>query len=109
MAAAGDVPVLAVVRPESSSAAALAALPVPAGYLAAAAGDLGSTLPDAAVDHRVDVAALLDVRRAALAAHRTQIDLLDEGFALSNRIAQPLLPVEHYRVLTGDVTPDLLP
>jgi N-acetyl-1-D-myo-inositol-2-amino-2-deoxy-alpha-D-glucopyranoside deacetylase len=109
MAAAGPVPVLAVVRPAAESAAAVAALPVPDGHRAAGPGDLGGTVPDDRVDLRVDVDDLLDVRRAALGAHRTQIELLAEGFALSNRIAQPLLRTENFRVLAGSVPPDLLP
>ena len=37
----------------------------------------------------------------ALAAHATQVELLDGGFALSNRIAQPLLDHEYFRLLAG--------
>lgn len=59
------------------------------------------------VDVRVEVAPVLDRVRGALAAHVTQVRLLDQvehgpaalgAFALSNDMVQPLLPQEAYRV-----------
>ncbi len=44
-------------------------------------------------------------RRLALAAHATQVELLPAGFALSNRIAQPLPDTEFYRLLAGAPVP----
>lgn len=95
--------VLAAVRPRSAAAAALAGLPVPAGYRAAEAADLGY-LADSC-DVAVDVTAWADRRRAALAAHATQLELIDGGFALSNRIAQPTFDVECFAVLAGAPLP----
>ena len=46
-------------------------------------------------------------RRLALAAHATQVELLDHGFALSNRIAQPLAGAEYFKLLRGDPPPAL--
>ena len=40
-------------------------------------------------------------RRLALTAHATQVELLDGGFALSNRIAQPLPDTEYFKLLHG--------
>ena len=40
-----------------------------------------------------------------MAAHATQVELLPGGFALSNRIAQPLLDAEYFRLLAGDPPP----
>ncbi len=98
--------VLAVVKPVGEYHAALTGLPVPSGYLPALDGDLGTLIADDLVDLRVDVAAHRADRRAALAAHATQLDLLPGGFALTNRIAQPLLDAEYLRVLAGDADPD---
>ncbi|GGL86446.1 N-acetyl-1-D-myo-inositol-2-amino-2-deoxy-alpha-D-glucopyranoside deacetylase [Nakamurella endophytica] len=98
---AGVDRVVAVVRPRRESLQALQALAVPPGLRAARPEDLGFTVDDEAVDIRVDVERYADARGCALAAHRTQLDLLPGGFTLSNRFAQPLLPVECYRVLHG--------
>ncbi len=101
-AAACGVPrVLAVIRPRSVVAAALADLPVPVGYRRAALDDLGSLCADEQVAFAIPVGHWAAARRAALAAHRTQLDLLPGGFALTNGLAQPLLAVEYYRLLAG--------
>jgi N-acetyl-1-D-myo-inositol-2-amino-2-deoxy-alpha-D-glucopyranoside deacetylase len=101
-AAAGRVPrLLAVVKPAGVVAAALAAHPPVPGFRAAEPDDVGFRVADDAVAASVPVAPWSDRRRAALAAHATQVTLLPGGFALSNRIAQPDLPVESYRVLAG--------
>nr|WP_202627781.1 PIG-L family deacetylase [Cellulomonas sp. APG4] len=64
------------------------------------------------VDVRIDVVPVLDRVLGALAAHATQVRLLDEvehgpaalgAFALSNDVVQPLLPQEAYRVVSGGV------
>lgn len=91
--------VLAAVRPRQMAVAALAGLPVPAGYRAAEPADLGY-LADSC-DVAVDVTAWSLRRRAALAAHATQLQPIDGGFALSNRIAQPTFDVECYALLAG--------
>ena len=95
--------VLAAVRPRRSVLTALAAFPVPAGYQPAEPTDLGY-LADS-WDVAVDVTAWADRRRAALAAHATQLDLIDGGFALSNRIAQPTFDVEWFALLAGEPLP----
>ena len=105
-AAVSGVPrVLAVVRPESVAVGLLSDLVVPAGYLAAAPSDLGYLSgPDRPL-LALAVGCYRAQRAAALAAHRTQVDLIDGGFALSNRIAQPLADQEFYAVLAGPALP----
>ena len=101
-ASAGRVArVLAVVRPVEITAEAIAALPVPAGRLAAAPADLGYLAPWEQVAVAVQATRWADRRRAALRAHATQIELIDGGFALSNRIAQPMFDVEYFALLSG--------
>lgn len=100
-AAGSPVRVLAAVRTAGWAERALARLPVPAGYRPAAPADLGYLAGDGDIAVAVDVATRLSQRRAALAAHATQIDLIDGGFALSNRIAQPDAQVECYKLLAG--------
>lgn len=100
-AAAGVPRVLAVVRPASVADELLQVLPVPAGYLPAKPADLGYLAgPDRPL-LALDIAAHREQRAKALAAHRTQVDLIDGGFALSNRIAQPLADAEYFAVLAG--------
>jgi N-acetyl-1-D-myo-inositol-2-amino-2-deoxy-alpha-D-glucopyranoside deacetylase len=53
----------------------------------------------------VPTAPSAEARRRALAAHATQVELLDRGFALSNRIAQPLPAAEYFKLLHGDDPP----
>lgn len=91
--------VFAAVRPRATVEAALAALPVPAGYLAAEPADLGYL--EEHFDVAVDVSGWADRRRAALSAHATQLELIHGGFALSNRIAQPTFDVEFFALLAG--------
>lgn len=101
-AAAGRVPrVLAAVRPGAAVVAALAALAVPDGYRPAAPADLGYLAPPEEICVAVDVSGWEGERRRALAAHGTQIELIDGGFALSNRIAQPTSTVEYFKLLSG--------
>ena len=105
-AAAGRVPrVLAAVRPRDVAAAALSRFPVPAGLLAAVPADLGYLVDPGAVCVAEHVRDWAPQRRAALAAHATQVQLIDGGFALSNRIAQPLLDVEYFALLAGEPFP----
>lgn len=51
----------------------------------------------------VDVADVLAAKRAALRAHATQVTVAPSGreFALSNNIALPILPEEHFRLVRG--------
>lgn len=101
-AATGRVPrVLAVVRSRTCAAKLLAALPVPAGYLPATPEDLGYLVAHSELAAAVEVSAQAVARREALAAHATQLELIEDGFALSNRIAQPCGPVEYFKLLSG--------
>jgi N-acetyl-1-D-myo-inositol-2-amino-2-deoxy-alpha-D-glucopyranoside deacetylase len=93
--------VLGVIRPAGPTRAAFAAFAVPPGYLGAGADDVGFLAPDDAVAAAVDVRSVTATRRRALAAHATQVELLPDGFALSNRIGQPMPETEYYRLLAG--------
>ena len=106
--------VLAVVRPAAAFGAALAGLEIPAPYRRVPAADLGSLIDDAAVAVAVPVTVWDGQRRAALAAHATQVTLFGgtdggssevTGFALSNGFGQPLADHEYFRVLAGDTVP----
>jgi N-acetyl-1-D-myo-inositol-2-amino-2-deoxy-alpha-D-glucopyranoside deacetylase len=53
----------------------------------------------------LDVSAHRDARLAALAAHATQVTLWrgpPVAYAMSNRVAQPLLDVEEFVLLSGE-------
>ena len=93
------------IRPRTATRDAFAAFTVPPGYLGAGADEVGFLAPDDAVVAAVDVAAVTATRRRALAAHATKVELLPEGFALSNRIGQPLPGTEYYRLLAGAPLP----
>ncbi|QDC13813.1 MULTISPECIES: N-acetyl-1-D-myo-inositol-2-amino-2-deoxy-alpha-D-glucopyranoside deacetylase [Rhodococcus] len=62
------------------------------------------SVPDDRVTTVVDVADVLDAKRAALAAHATQVLVAPGGaqFTLSNLVAQPVLDQEHYVLARGD-------
>jgi N-acetyl-1-D-myo-inositol-2-amino-2-deoxy-alpha-D-glucopyranoside deacetylase len=93
--------VLAVFRPAAATRVAFARFTAPAGYLAAEAGDVGFTGDDDQIAVAVPTAPMERERRLALTAHATQVELLDGGFALSNRIAQPLPDAEYFKLLQG--------
>ena len=66
-------------------------------------------VPPAPVTTTVDVGAYLDRRLAAIAAHRTQVTVVDRFFALSNNVAHVAYPEEHFtlaRGVLGDVGED---
>jgi N-acetyl-1-D-myo-inositol-2-amino-2-deoxy-alpha-D-glucopyranoside deacetylase len=73
------------------------------------------TVPDAGVGVRIDVSAQWMARVAALRAHATQVTVWEgpggtTAYALSNLVAQPLLPVEEYVPVgagSGGVADDL--
>jgi len=78
---------------------AAAGLPWPVPPVA----DLPS-VPDEAVDVRLDVSAVLEAKLAALRAHATQVSVWDgppAAFALSNGLAQPVVATESFRLLAG--------
>ena len=99
----------AVVRPEEAVRAALAGFPVAPGYDPPIASDLGFRTSAERVAVRVPVVDVRERHRMALAAHATQIDLLPNGFALSNRIAQPILDAEYFALLDGAALPGPAP
>ncbi|MFF2088203.1 N-acetyl-1-D-myo-inositol-2-amino-2-deoxy-alpha-D-glucopyranoside deacetylase [Nocardia sp. NPDC058176] len=55
------------------------------------------------VTTEVDVSDVVSAKRAAMRAHATQVTVAPSGreFALSNNIALPVLPVEHFRLVRG--------
>ena len=97
--------VLGVVRPAAATRALFAGYHGAGGYLRAAADEVGFLADDVDVVVAVPVAGTEPARAAALAAHATQVQVLPGGFALSNRIAQPLPSFEYYRLLGGDRPP----
>ena len=97
--------VLGVIRPGSATRAAFTAFTVPPGYLTADADGVGFLAPDDAVAAAVDVRSVTSTRRRALTAHATQVELLAGGFALSNRIGQPMPDTEFYKLLAGTSPP----
>lgn len=102
---------LEVVRPRAAVAAALDRLwrtPLPGRYARPAVDELGTLVADGDVDVAVDAGPWAAARRAAMAAHATQLDVwagVVDGFALTNLKAQPLLAVEYFRVLAGAPAP----
>jgi len=69
----------------------------------------GFDLPDPAAAHEppaaptatVDIGAYLDDKLAAIAAHRTQVTVVDDFFALSNNVAHRAYPEEQYVLAHG--------
>ncbi|MET8777543.1 N-acetyl-1-D-myo-inositol-2-amino-2-deoxy-alpha-D-glucopyranoside deacetylase [Nocardia sp. NPDC004654] len=83
---------------------------LPRGWRLPGAGELAS-VPSHTVTTTVEVSDALAAKRTALRAHATQVTVAPSGreFALSNNIAQPVLPEEHYvlvRGTRGPVGPD---
>jgi N-acetyl-1-D-myo-inositol-2-amino-2-deoxy-alpha-D-glucopyranoside deacetylase len=102
------------VRKRYATAIGRAALEAGLAALSAAEGlpfrlpapdELPST-PDAEITTRIDVRRHREARIAAMRAHATQIalhaDAAPVAFAMSNRVAQPLLDVEEFVLLEGD-------
>lgn len=75
---------------------------LPSGWRLPAEGEL-SCVPSESVTATIDVSEVLPAKRAALRAHATQVGVAPSGreFALSNNIAQPILPEEHYILVRG--------
>ncbi|WP_040869695.1 N-acetyl-1-D-myo-inositol-2-amino-2-deoxy-alpha-D-glucopyranoside deacetylase [Nocardia exalbida] len=75
---------------------------LPPGWRLPAEGELAS-VPSDAVTTTIDVSDVLTAKRAALRAHATQVTVAPSGreFALSNRVAQPVLPEEHFILVRG--------
>jgi N-acetyl-1-D-myo-inositol-2-amino-2-deoxy-alpha-D-glucopyranoside deacetylase len=64
---------------------------------------LGFAVPDDVVTTRIE--GVLAAKRAAMQAHATQITVDGEFYALSNDLGQPLLGVEHFRLVAGERGP----
>ncbi|KAA0022613.1 N-acetyl-1-D-myo-inositol-2-amino-2-deoxy-alpha-D-glucopyranoside deacetylase [Antrihabitans cavernicola] len=79
---------------------------VPAGWRLPEPGELPS-VADESVTTVVDIAPVIDAKRAALAAHATQVTVAPGGtvYALSNNIAQPILTEEHFVLVRGESGP----
>ncbi|WP_024874872.1 N-acetyl-1-D-myo-inositol-2-amino-2-deoxy-alpha-D-glucopyranoside deacetylase [Saccharomonospora piscinae] len=57
--------------------------------------------PDSEITTCVDIGAYRDAKFAALAAHRTQVTVGPDCFALSNDLAQPVSDTEYYVLVHG--------
>ncbi|WP_405485617.1 N-acetyl-1-D-myo-inositol-2-amino-2-deoxy-alpha-D-glucopyranoside deacetylase [Nocardia sp. NBC_00511] len=79
---------------------------LPRGWRLPHNGEL-ACVPAESVTTTVDVSEVLAAKRAALRAHATQVTVAPSGreFALSNDIAQPVLPEEHYILVRGERGP----
>lgn len=79
---------------------------LPAGWRLAAENEL-ACVPGDTVTTTIDVAEVLAGKRAALRAHATQLTVAPSGreFALTNMIAQPVLPEEHFVLVRGRARP----
>lgn len=77
---------------------------LPPGWRLPVEGEL-ACVPGISVTTTVDISEVLAAKRAALRAHATQVTVAPSGreFALSNRIAQPVLPEEHYVLVRGRI------
>ncbi|OQS17119.1 N-acetyl-1-D-myo-inositol-2-amino-2-deoxy-alpha-D-glucopyranoside deacetylase [Nocardia donostiensis] len=75
---------------------------LPRGWRLPAEGEL-ACVPSETVTATVDVSEVLGAKRDALRAHATQVSVAPSGreFALSNNIAQPILPEEHFILVRG--------
>ncbi|MEO9139878.1 MAG: N-acetyl-1-D-myo-inositol-2-amino-2-deoxy-alpha-D-glucopyranoside deacetylase [Jatrophihabitans sp.] len=71
------------------------------GFVPADPDDLPFGVPDHVVTTTVDAEPFCAAKRAALAAHRTQITVAGGFFALSNNLGRKIRGVEHYRLVAG--------
>jgi N-acetyl-1-D-myo-inositol-2-amino-2-deoxy-alpha-D-glucopyranoside deacetylase len=67
--------------------------------------DLGFGVPDDQVTTVIDAGDHLDAKLAALRAHRTQISVDGQYFALSDNVGQQALGAEYYTLLVGERGP----
>jgi N-acetyl-1-D-myo-inositol-2-amino-2-deoxy-alpha-D-glucopyranoside deacetylase len=92
------------VMSKSAMAAGLQALEdVPQGWIQVSIDDVPFGYPDEAIDAVMDVPDHLPAKVASLRAHATQVTVAPDGrsCALSNYIALPIAPVEHYILASG--------
>ena len=64
-------------------------------------------VPRSAVTHRISVRRHIPAKRAAMAAHASQISLEEGFFALSNNEGLPVFNSEYFRLAKGDVPGEL--
>ncbi|MCE5289589.1 MAG: N-acetyl-1-D-myo-inositol-2-amino-2-deoxy-alpha-D-glucopyranoside deacetylase [Nocardiaceae bacterium] len=74
---------------------------LPDGWNRPRPGELAA-MDSSRVTTEIDITPVLDAKRAALAAHATQVMVADGLFALSNNVAQPLLASEFFVLVSGD-------
>ncbi|MFC9969017.1 N-acetyl-1-D-myo-inositol-2-amino-2-deoxy-alpha-D-glucopyranoside deacetylase [Nocardia ignorata] len=76
---------------------------LPEGWRLPVEAELAAMSTTAGVSTVVDVSDVLVAKRAAMRAHATQVTLAPSGreFALSNNIALPVLPEEHFTLVRG--------
>ncbi|MTE17324.1 N-acetyl-1-D-myo-inositol-2-amino-2-deoxy-alpha-D-glucopyranoside deacetylase [Nocardia aurantiaca] len=79
---------------------------LPRGWRLPHTGELACVSAES-VTTAIDVSDALSAKRAALRAHATQVTVAPSGreFALSNDVAQPVLPEEHYILVRGERGP----
>ena len=66
--------------------------------------DIPFAVEESAVTTSVDVSEQLPKKRAALAAHASQVSLEEGFFALSNRVGMPIFSREFFRLVRGEPT-----
>ncbi|MEW2495899.1 N-acetyl-1-D-myo-inositol-2-amino-2-deoxy-alpha-D-glucopyranoside deacetylase [Streptomyces nodosus] len=71
---------------------------------AASVEDVPGVVDEALVTTEIDGAGFAAAKVAAMAAHRTQIEVAEPWFALSNALAQPLFTTEYYTLVRGGTT-----
>lgn len=79
---------------------------VPAQWRLPEPGELPCVV-DADVTTAIDVSGVVESKAAALSAHATQVTVAPSRteFALSNNVVQPIVPVEHFVLVRGELGP----
>jgi N-acetyl-1-D-myo-inositol-2-amino-2-deoxy-alpha-D-glucopyranoside deacetylase len=90
----------AVTSRDATNAGVAALENVPEAFRLPEPGELPVT-PDEDITTVIDISEHLIAKRRALRAHSTQVSVWDEGYALSNCIAQPLVGSEYYVLAKG--------
>ena len=90
----------AVTSRDATKAGVAALETVPESFRLPEPGELPVT-PDEDITTVIDVSEHLTAKRRALRAHATQVSVWDDGYALSNGIAQPLVHAEYYVLAKG--------
>ncbi len=77
---------------------------VPDGWIRVSIDDVPFGYPDDKIDAEIDASDHLPAKIAALRAHATQVTVAPKGDcgALSNNIALPIGPTEHYILVSGE-------